>query len=334
LTARSGLNRFAGSDNEYFTMPEVTLPDPVQWAIPAFIVLALAEIVISRRQGRLGYELRDTAASLAMGFGELITGLLARAALLAGFAAVPFRVFDIGVTWWSFVLVVFAGDLAYYAFHRVSHRSRLWWAAHVNHHSSQHFNLSTALRQSWTGDALGWIIWVPPLVLIGFPISLIIFQQGVSLVYQFWIHTELVERMPWWFEAVMNTPSHHRVHHASNPRYLDRNYAGIFIIWDKLFGTFAAETAADPPRYGLVRNIATFNPVRIAFHEWAAIIADLRTSRSWAERVRYLVGVPGWCPDGRRQTTDALRAAWRAREAALAPAPPEPDRNEQPATAL
>ena len=300
-------------------MPDMMLPDPVRWAIPAFIVLALTEIVISGRRGRLGYELRDTAASLAMGIGNLATGLVTRAALLAGFGALaPFRLFDIGITWWGFIVVLLAGDLAYYVFHRVSHRSRLWWAAHVNHHSSQHFNLSTALRQSWTGDLFGWITWVPPLVLAGFPIGLVLFQQGVSLVYQFWIHTELVDRMPWWFEAVMNTPSHHRVHHASNPRYLDRNYAGIFIIWDRMFGTFAAETAKDPCRYGLVRNITTFNPVRIAFHEWAAIVADLRTSRSWAERFRYLVGIPGWSPDGRRQTSDALRAAWRARAAASA----------------
>jgi len=273
-------------------MSEVTLPDPVQWAIPAFIVLALAEIVISRRQGRLGYELRDTAASLAMGFGELLTGLFARAALLAGFAAVPFRLFDIGVTWWSFVLVVFAGDLAYYAFHRVSHRSRLWWAAHVNHHSSQHFNLSTALRQSWTGDALGWIIWVPPLVLVGFPISLIMFQQGVSLVYQFWIHTELIRSMgP--AETVLNTPSHHRVHHASNPRYIDRNHAGTLIIWDRLFGTFEPEDLKDRPVYGLTKNINTYNPLRIAFHEWQDMWTDLRQAATWRERWACVFGSPG-----------------------------------------
>jgi sterol desaturase/sphingolipid hydroxylase (fatty acid hydroxylase superfamily) len=300
---------------EYGTMPEQTFPNPVVWAIPAFILLALAEIVVTRLRGRLNYELRDTAASLAMGIGNLAGGLAARGVVLAGFGAVQqFRLFDIGYAWWSFVLILFAEDFAYYVFHRLSHRSRFWWASHVNHHSSQHFNLSTALRQTWTGDLFGWIVWVPPLVLIGFPIGLILFQQGVSLVYQFWIHTELVGRMPWWYEAVMNTPSHHRVHHSNNPRYLDRNYAGIFIIWDKMFGTFAAETEADPCRYGLVHNIATFNPVRIAFHEWVAIIDDLRKSRSWSDRLRYVLGVPGWSPDGRRQTTDSLREAWRARE--------------------
>lgn len=297
-------------------MPEIMFPDPVQWAIPAFIVLALAEIILSRRRGRLAYELRDTAASLAMGIGNLVVGLLAKGALLAGLVALhPWRLFDIGFSWWSFVLVVIAGDFTYYVLHRLGHRSRLVWASHVNHHSSQHYNLSTALRQSWTGDLFGWTVWVAPLVLVGFPVSLVVFQQGVNLVYQFWIHTEMVDRMPWWFEAVMNTPSHHRVHHATNPRYLDRNYGGIFIVWDRMFGTFAAETAADPCRYGLVKNIATFNPLRIAFHEWAAIAADVRQARSWAERWRYLLGVPGWSPDGRRQTSDALRAAWQAREA-------------------
>ena len=151
------------------------------------------------------------------------------------------------------------------------------------------------------------------MALIGFPPALILFEKGVSLVYQFWIHTETVGRLPAWFEAVMNTPSHHRVHHATNPRYLDRNYAGIFILWDRLFGTFVAETLEDPCRYGLVHNIGTFNPLRIAVHEWVAILADLKRARSWRARLVFLFGVPGRSLDGSRQTADELRAAWLAR---------------------
>jgi sterol desaturase/sphingolipid hydroxylase (fatty acid hydroxylase superfamily) len=158
------------------------------------------------------------------------------------------------------------------------------------------------------------VLWLW-LAFVGFPPALIIFAKGVSLVYQFWIHTEAIGHLPRWFEAVMNTPSHHRVHHATNPRYLDRNFAGIFIIWDRLFGTFVDEEAGDPCRYGIVRNIGSFNPLRIALHEWVAIGRDLRAARSWRERLVFVLGAPGRCFDGSRRTTDELRAAWLAQQA-------------------
>ncbi len=287
----------------------ISLPDPVALAIPAFIVLLLVEIAVARIRGRDAYELKDTAASLTMGLGNLaLKLLLGGMAVAASVAVYRHRLFDIGHAWWAFVILLFAEDLAYYWFHRLSHEHRIWWAAHVNHHSSQHYNLSTALRQTWTGTvALTWIVWLP-LAWLGFPPAMIAFQQGVSLVYQFWIHTEQVGRLPRWIEAVMNTPSHHRVHHATNPRYLDRNYAGIFIIWDRLFGTFVPEDDAEPCRYGIVRNIGSFNPIRIALHEWVAIAADLRQARTWRERLAYVFGPPGWSPDGSRQTSDQIRS--------------------------
>ncbi len=136
-------------------------------------------------------------------------------------------------------------DLAYYVFHRSAHRVRWFWASHVIHHSSQHYNLSTALRQTWTGFLSIAFIFRLPLFLIGFPPAMVFFVAGLNLIYQFWIHTEAIDRMPRWFEAVMNTPSHHRVHHATNARYLDRNYAGVFIVWDRMFGTFEPETEAE-----------------------------------------------------------------------------------------
>ncbi len=292
---------------------EPKLADPVQLAIPAFILLVLIEIGVARLRGGAAYEIRDTAASLAMGLGNLVIGLiLATATYVAANWVYQYRLLDPGYTWWSFLLVLFAEDLTYYWFHRLSHRSRFWWAAHINHHSSQHYNLSTALRQTWTGELFQWVLWLP-LALVGFPPALIVFQKGVSLVYQFWIHTETIRRLPRWFEAMMNTPSHHRVHHATNPRYLDRNYAGMFIIWDKLFRSFVAEDEREPCRYGIVKNIGTFNPLRIAFHEWVAIAKDLAQAPSWRARLAYVFGQPGWSPDGSRQTTDAIRAAWRAR---------------------
>jgi sterol desaturase/sphingolipid hydroxylase (fatty acid hydroxylase superfamily) len=292
---------------------EPKLADPVAFAIPAFVLLVLLEIAVARRRRIPAYELRDTAASLAMGLGNLIVGLAAGAAAYVALNWVyQFRLLTLGYAWESFVLVLFAEDLTYYGFHRLSHRCRFWWAAHVNHHSSQHYNLSTALRQTWTGGLFDWVLWLP-LALIGFPPALVVFQRGVSLVYQFWIHTEAIGRLPRWIEAVMNTPSHHRVHHATNPRYLDRNYAGIFIIWDRLFGTFVAESADDSCRYGIVKNIGSFNPLRIALHEWVAVGRDVAAARGWRERLVYLLGQPGRSFDGSRLTTDDMRAAWQAR---------------------
>ena len=298
-------------------MDTARLPDPVAFAIPAFIALVLVEVVLARRRRPDAYELRDAAASLTMGLGNFAFGLAYAGVTFAAMTWVyRVRLLDIGFAWWAFALVFVAEDFCYYWFHRLSHEHRFWWAAHVNHHSSQHYNLSTALRQTWTGNlAFTWIVWLP-LALIGFPPALIAFQKGVSLVYQFWIHTELVGRLPRWFEAVFNTPSHHRVHHATNPRYLDRNYAGILIVWDRLFGTFVPESDAEPCRYGIVRNIGTFNPLRIAFHEWVDIGRDLMRARSWQERLMYLFGPPGWSPDGSRRTSAEIRAAWRTQAAA------------------
>jgi sterol desaturase/sphingolipid hydroxylase (fatty acid hydroxylase superfamily) len=202
-------------------------------------------------------------------------------------------------------------DLAYYWFHRISHERRFFWASHVVHHSSQHYNLTTALRQTWTG-ALGltFLFWLP-LVFIGFPPAMVLMFSAISLVYQFWIHTELIDRMgP--LEWVFNTPSHHRVHHATNPKYLDANYAGVLIIWDRLFGTFVKEE--ERPTYGIISNLGTFNPFRIAFHEWAGIARDVARARSLREAAGYVFGPPGWSPDGSRQTSASLKAAWAARQ--------------------
>ncbi len=269
-------------------------------AIPAFLLLMAVEALSYRHlaaeaRGTLrGYERRDTRTSISMGLGYLAISGLWNAVALVAFAALytlsPLRV-DMG-TWWSWVVLLVAFDALFYWDHRVHHRVRAGWASHVVHHSSEHFNLSTALRQPWT--PFSSTLFFAPLPLLGFPPAAVATISAIDLLYQFWIHTERVDRLPRPIEFVMNTPSHHRVHHGSDPQYLDRNYGGVFIIFDRLFGTFTPESAR--PTYGLTSNIATFNPLRVAFHEWHAIGRDVRTARSWRERIGYAFGPPGWRP--------------------------------------
>lgn len=292
--------------------------NPVDFAVPGFILLVLIEMVWARRKSPDAYEPRDTLTSLAMGLGSSVAGLLTAGSVGAVFLWLyQFRLFDIPWTWWAWALCFVLDDLAYYAFHRTAHRVRWFWASHVNHHSSQHYNLSTALRQTWTGTIAFGFIFRLPLLLIGFPPAMIFFCAGLNLIYQFWFHTEAIKQCPRWFEAVMNTPSHHRVHHATNPLYLDRNYAGVFIVWDRLFGTFQAEQDDQQIRYGIVRQLGSFNLLWVAFHEWIAIARDV-WSAPWGSKLGYLWRPPGWSHDGSRDTSDALRTRWQA----LQPAPP------------
>ena len=260
-------------------------------SIPFFVVSMLVEAWAGRHGRRVLYTQRDTQASLTMGVGNVLINAAIGGMVPWSFDAVHrVALFDFGFGWTAFVACFLAEDLAYYWFHRVSHERRWFWASHVVHHSSQRYNLSTALRQTWTGKAtLGFVFWLP-LVWLGFEPSMVLFFMATSLLYQFWIHTEAIDRLPAPLEAVLNTPSHHRVHHGANPRYLDANYAGVLIVWDRLFGTFTPEVDAEPVRYGLVKNIRTYNPLRIAFHEWIAIAQDVRHARSWHDRWMYLFG--------------------------------------------
>ncbi len=283
--------------------------DPVTLATPLFILTIIMEIVAARLgKAKASYETRDTAISLAMGLGSTMAGVFTAGAVAASTVWVyQHRLFDIPMTAvWAWAAIFVLEDLVYYWFHRISHERRFWWAAHVNHHTSQHYNLSTALRQTWTGGIAGtWSLWLT-LAWLGFPPPMIATQKGISLVYQYWIHTEVIGKMPRWFEAVFNTPSHHRVHHARNAVYLDRNYAGILIVWDRLFGSFQPELDDVPCKYGVVKNLGTFNLLRVAFHEWIAMGADvLRHPR---HALGYVFGPPGWSHDGSRETSHALKA--------------------------
>ena len=292
----------------------------IYYAIPFFLVtLGIERWLAYRKEQRegaeaklVGFTTKDSFASLSMGVGFLLVEATLKLVPFAGLAwFYQFRLFDIPVVWWSWILLLFAEDFCYYWFHRLHHEVRALWAAHENHHSSTHYNLTTALRQSWTTPFTGFIFWVP-LPLLGFPIEMIIIQKSISLLYQYWLHTELIDRLGW-FGIVFNTPSHHRVHHGRNPIYLDRNHAGIFIIWDKMFGTFEPEGEAVD--YGLTKNIHTYNPVRIAFHEWSSMLQDAWNAKSLRGRLGYLVMPPGWTEDGTGKTAPVLRRDYLAAQA-------------------
>ena len=287
-------------------------PPIILYAIPFFVISMLLELYVTTKRNIKTYTAKDAFSSIAMGLGNVAIGFLSKLIVLGALLYVyeNFRFFTIPIAWWSFILLFFVDDLSYYWFHRISHENRLFWASHVIHHSSKHYNLSTALRQTWTGGFYSFIFWLW-LPLVGFHPGMILFQMGISLLYQFWIHTEAIDKMPKWFEAVFNTPSHHRVHHGSNPIYLDRNHAGILIIWDKMFGTFQLELKEEKVTYGLVSNINTFNPIIIAFKEWIALFKDAFTGKkSFSNRIKYLYKPPGWTHDGTGKLSGDLRKEW------------------------
>ena len=289
-------------------------PNLIHYAIPFFVITVILEIVLTIKIKMDEYEFKDAGTSIAMGLGNVVVGLFTKGMILGIFLFLyQYRFFTFPFAWWSWILLFFADDFCYYWFHRISHENRLFWASHVVHHSSKKYNLSTALRQTWTGSFYSFIFWIP-LVLLGFHPVMILVQMSISLIYQYWIHTELITKLPKWFEAVFNTPSHHRVHHATNPQYLDRNHAGILIIWDKLFGTFEPEK--EKPIYGLVKNIETYNPVKVAFIEWYNMFKDFKNSKtSFSNKLKYFFKPPGWKHDGLGVLSSDLRKEWEEKKA-------------------
>ncbi|MBV9523931.1 MAG: sterol desaturase family protein [Alphaproteobacteria bacterium] len=273
-------------------------------AFPVFLVAILAEAVLYR--GRMGrsYPWRDSLASVAVGLGSrVVHAVIATTILVAVLGTVSaYRLFTVPLdTIWGWIVAFLAVDFAYYCWHAASHRVRLFWAAHSVHHSSTSFTFATAQRLAWAGPLLsGLVFFLAPLVFLGIAPEAVAILLTLNLIYQFFLHTELVRSMgP--LELVLNTPSHHRVHHASNPEYLDKNFGGVLIIFDRLFGTFAAEHA--PCRYGILPAVASRNPVEIALHEYRVIAADMQKASGMSERLHYLLDVPGWSPDGSRLTT-------------------------------
>lgn len=262
------------------------------YALPVFAALMLAEAALTALQGRPVYEWRDFGASMSqlamnigvkLGFDLLILGL--------HLYLYQFRLFDLGQGPWQWLLTLLVLDFFFYWYHRASHRSRFLWCAHVVHHSSERMNFGTALRQSPTGPFTRALFYWP-LPLLGFHPLVIASAGAVATIYGFWTHTETIRQLPRPIEYLFVTPSHHRAHHGSNPEYVDRNYANLLIIWDRLFGTFAPEQA--PVRYGLINNINTFNPLRIAFAEWLSLLRASARCRTPKQLTQLWLQAPGW----------------------------------------
>jgi sterol desaturase/sphingolipid hydroxylase (fatty acid hydroxylase superfamily) len=264
-------------------------------SVPLFFLLIALELYVTRRRHQRAFALHDSIASLSCGVGQQAIALVTAAAKAGGYALVfaRFHLLEISprspLAWLALLL---GTDLAYYAYHRASHRVNFLWATHAVHHQSEEYNLTTALRQSWFTGFTAWIFYLP-LAIIGFPTAMFVAMYTLITLYQFWIHTRAVDRIGL-FEAFLNTPSHHRVHHGIDPAYIDRNYAGVFIVWDRLFGTFEPERRE--PVYGTVKPLASFNPFRANVEPWAQLFALARQTRRLRDRVWLFLAPPEWRP--------------------------------------
>jgi sterol desaturase/sphingolipid hydroxylase (fatty acid hydroxylase superfamily) len=277
---------------------------------PFLLIAALLEawLLISRK--KVAYNWKATAASIGIAVGQrLINGLFAGMSLGVFLMAAKHSLWTIQIdSVWSYIGLFFAVEFAYYWHHRFSHECRWFWANHSVHHSPQQFYLSGAYRLGWTGQLTGHFLFYLPLALIGFPPVAIFLTLAVNLIFQFWLHTELIGKLGW-FDRAFNSPSNHRVHHGTNTQYLDRNYGGVLMLFDHLFGTYQAELDNEVPQYGLIKQIRSNNPVRIAFSEWLAIAKDLRSAKNLREVAGYLFAPPGWKPHGQSVTSKDLRKA-------------------------
>ncbi|AVV51069.1 sterol desaturase family protein [Leptospira santarosai] len=290
-------------------------------AIPFFFLLIFLEIGFSAYHKRKLYRLNDSINDLSTGTASQVVGVFSKTITLAAYIYIyqNFRIFDLP-SWpneafsvvptgtlglsssiWAWIIVVavwilcFIGyDLAYYWVHRLSHEVNFLWAGHVVHHQSEEYNLTVALRQASLHGLFTWVFYLP-LALIGFSPIVTILNSQLNLIYQFWIHTKAIDKLPRWFEAIFNTPSHHRVHHGINPRYIDKNHGGTLIIFDKWFGTFEPES--EEPVYGTVKPLRSFNPIWANLHYWWEMIELAWRCPRWSDKIKVFFALPGWRPE-------------------------------------
>lgn len=264
---------------------------PTEIAVPFFAAMIALETYFAVRHEEK-FDRKDIWTNIALGFGSLGFGLIFGFIQFFFYELIyqniaPFQLSMTSV--WAWILILFADDFLYYWFHRVSHEVRFFWNFHVVHHSSNQYNLSVAVRQSWFSGIAHWIFYLP-LALVGFPFWAFTTMHGINLIYQFWIHTKEIKKLPAPVEYIFNTPSHHRVHHGADDIYLDKNYAGIFIFWDRLFGSFTKETFA--PRYGIIKPLTSYNWLWINSHGWAEMFEAIKTKKTLFGKLKCMFGAP------------------------------------------
>jgi len=275
----------------------VTGPQIIVLATPVFFALIGVELAVGRARGRAGYRLNDALSSIGLGVMSQVAGVFTAALTLALYAGVQehFAVWQLSAkSPWTWLIGLGAYDFLYYWHHRAGHRVALFWAAHVVHHQSEDYNLSTALRQTSSGWLVGWIFYLP-MAIAGFPPLVFAVVALIDLLYQFWVHTEQVGRLGA-FDRWFCAPSNHRVHHAVNDAYLDRNYGGVLLVWDRLFGTYVAEDAAVPCVYGTRAPLRSWNPIQANLQVYRELLRDSWRTTGWLDKLRVWLKAPGWRP--------------------------------------
>ncbi len=270
--------------------------DPTVIAIPVYFLLIGIELIVHAVQSTKSYRLNDSVTNINCGVTSQVSGAFLKV-LSIGFYTLIYeqlRVYSVPNNAATWIIAFFAYDFFYYWAHRMSHQVNLFWGGHSVHHQSEEYNLSVALRQSST-QTIWTFLFYTPMALIGIDPLVLVSVSGFNLLYQFWIHTESINKLPKWFEWFFNTPSHHRVHHARNPKYIDKNHAGTFIIWDRMFGTFKEEE--EKPTYGITKNLNSWNPVWANFAHYNDMLIDLKSINGFKDKLTYLFQKPGWLPE-------------------------------------
>lgn len=287
--------------------------NPIVLAIPVFFILIGIELLVERITHQKLYRLADTVGNLSCGITSQLSGLFLKifAVGVYQFLFEHFAFLELERSWYYWLILILLVDAAYYWAHRMSHEVNLFWGGHVVHHQSEEYNLSVALRQSslqvvWT---FGFSL---PIAFLGFRTEDFVLISAFNTLYQFWIHTETIGKLPRWFEFIFNTPSHHRVHHGRDPKYIDKNHAGSLIIWDRMFGTFQEEE--EKPTYGITKPINSWNPVWANVSHYADMASDLKRIPKWSDRFKYLFKKPGWLPEylgGYRKVPDVDKSTYQ-----------------------
>lgn len=294
----------------------------IVYSIPIFFLLIGLELLITRMKGLPYYRFNDAITNLSCGIGSQVSGIFMRFLTIGVYIYIydhsPFKG-RIPYHWLTLIVLFIGVDFFYYWFHRLAHEVSIIWGSHVVHHQSEEYNLTVALRQAWVQGAFSWVFYLP-LAFVGFDPAMFITIASLQTLYQFWIHTKVVNRMPAWFEYVLNTPSHHRVHHGVNPKYIDKNHAGTLIIWDRIFGTFQAEE--EEVVYGITTQPRSWNPLWVNFEYWIDLFRDAARVHKPADAVRMLTLAPGWKPKemgGMLAYKEVSPAAFQKYDASVSP---------------